>query len=409
MNQANVFLIIFVLALVVLSLWWVFNTIRQIQLQKELAALPLINVVKLWHKAKYVPEDAKDRESLYLYQDFLSILDEDDYQYPIMVKNGGVRPMTRKEYDHLCHQKDKRPVSILMAILSVLCAGLAIVFNTDNLLFGLGMAAIMPVLQVIFAIFINRFNRDKNFYREKLFLDLKENGTEFILMTKPFIVRDAYPQKFGIDAKPKFVSLGNLKPEQIQEVNDFVTRQQAAETKIMVKSTRSLAEQRAAEQARIDAAVNQALAEQRAQNQAAMDTAAAEHAKALAAANAAAAAAQAAAQTQITQLQQAQAEQAAKQAAAQTAPTATETTTPAEPAEKVLTTAEKQALLTKLLHDSINAQKARQARRNQPPVAEAQPAAPVDTTPAPNPNDFSLDSIGIALDAELAKRRQKKG
>lgn len=406
MNQANVFLIIFVLALVVLSLWWVFNTIRQIQLQKELAALPLINVVKLWHKAKYVPEDAKDRESLYLYQDFLSILDEDDYQYPIMVKNGGVRPMTRKEYDHLCHQKDKRPVSVLMCILSVVCAGLAIVFNTDNLLFGLGMAAIMPVLQVIFAIFINRFNRDKNFYREKLFLDLKENGTEFLLMTKPFIVRDAYPQKFGIDAKPKFVSLGNLQPEQITEVNDYVARQQAAETKVMVKSTRSLAEQRAAEQARIDAAVNQALAEQRAQAQAAMDAANAEHAKALAAAEQAAATATAQAQAAAAQAQAQAAKQAAAQAAAQPV---TEPAAAAEPAEKELTPAEMQALLTKLLHDSIDAKKARQARRQQPQVVETQPAAPVeDTTPAPDPNDFSLDSIGIALDAELAKRRQKR-
>ena len=113
MDQYNLIIIGFIIAALFLAMWWAFNTIRQIETQKNFCAMPLSSIAKLWRRANFVPEDAKDRESLYLYRDFLRKFDGNECPYPIMVKNGGVRCMTRKEFDNLwnnwwCYQLSMR-------------------------------------------------------------------------------------------------------------------------------------------------------------------------------------------------------------------------------------------------------------------------------------------------------------
>ena len=239
MDRYNLIIIGFIAATALLALWWTFNTIRRIDNQKNYCAVQLTSMAKLWRKAKFVPEDAKERESLYLYRDFLHKFDQDDGQYPVMVKDGKVRCMTRKEYDRLVGQKDIPVVSPLITIISVILAAGSVGVNlfiteTKNPLLGVGLAAIMPVLQIVLAFFVYRFNKEKNNYRDGIFMALKENSVAFLSIAKPFIVVDAYPEKFGKNKKPLYVTVGELTQEQVIEVRDYIIRQKEAETKVVM-------------------------------------------------------------------------------------------------------------------------------------------------------------------------------
>ncbi|MBS7401413.1 MAG: hypothetical protein KIG16_02775 [Eubacteriales bacterium] len=239
MDRYNLIIIGFIAATALLALWWTFNTIRRIDNQKNYCAVQLTSMAKLWRKAKFVPEDAKERESLYLYRDFLHKFDQDDGQYPVMVKDGKVRCMTRKEYDRLVGQKDIPVVSPLITIVSVILAAGSVGVNlfiteTKNPLLGVGLAAIMPVLQIVLAFFVYRFNKEKNNYRDGIFMALKENSVAFLSIAKPFIVVDAYPEKFGKNKKPLYVTVGELTQKQVIEVRDYIIRQKEAETKVVM-------------------------------------------------------------------------------------------------------------------------------------------------------------------------------
>lgn len=395
MGTANILLIVFVIALAVLSLWWTFNTIRQIQLQKEFANVTLISVAKLWKKTQYVPEDARDRESLYLYRDFLSKFEDDHKaQFPIIVKDGNVRCMTRREYDRASHQKDKRSISLLLLLATVVYAVAAVAFNLHNLLFGIGMAAIMPVWLVVLAVFVKRFNNDKNRYREQLFKTLQDNCTDFLRLTKPYIVVDAYPHKFGKDAKPRYLALGDINDAQITDIKNFVIRQKQAETEII---TRSIDNQREIERLQNPTpTVTPTPVEQVNVAQSTADVAPA-----------------------ATTPQVSKAEKAAvlnKLLADGIAAESKNQTNNNLP--QALSRDEKFNILTKLVHDSVVAEQQHTAKMTaaaNAPLEEIKELAPLtvgatantDTVAEPDADDFSLDSIGLALDAELAKRRKR--
>ena len=394
MGTANIVLIVFVIALAVLALWWAFNTIRQIQLQKEFAAVTLTSVAKLWKKTQYVPEDARDRESLYLYRDFLAKFDEDaKAQMPLMVKDGNVRCMTRREYDRACHQRDKSPISWLVLAATVVYAICAVAFNLDNLLFGIGLAAIMPVWVVVLAVFVNRFNQDKNNYRTQLFKTLQDSCPDFLRLTKPYIVVDAYPQKFGKDAKPRYLALGDLSDAQIADTKNFIIRQKQAETEII---TRGIDNQREIE---------------RLQN----PTPTTPEPTPAVAPVAPVTPAEPVAPVYTPQLSRAEKADALNKLLADgiTAENKNQVN-PYVP--QALSREEKFDILTKLVHDSVTAEQERTAKltaaANAPleEIKELAPltvGAPADTVTEPDADDFSLDSIGLALDAELAKRRKR--
>ena len=374
MGVGNILLIVFVIVLAALSLWWAFNTIRQIYIQREFNAVPLTSIAKLWRKAKYVPEDAKDRESLYLYRDFLQKFNGEDFHYPIMVKNGGVRVMTRREYDHFCQQKDKWPVNWLLVIATVIYAVVAIGLNFRDPWFGICLAAVLPVLEVVLGVFVVRFNREKNRYRSQLFMELKENSLDFLTITKPFIIVDAYPAQFGRTGQPKYMVLGEIKDEQIQATRDYIIAQKAAETKVVYQPVDNQTE---IEELKHPAPVPTA-----------------------------------------AEAEQATAEAAeTKEATATNAETATAPETPAEPAtpaEPELTKEDVRQILYKLIDSNAAAAQARaekQAAVDAAPVEEIEELPPLQigvVPPDPNADDFSLDSIGNALDAEIAKRQQQR-
>ena len=60
MDRYNLIIIGFIVTAVVITLWWTFNTIRRIDNQKNFCAVQLTSIAKLWRKAKFVPEDAKE-------------------------------------------------------------------------------------------------------------------------------------------------------------------------------------------------------------------------------------------------------------------------------------------------------------------------------------------------------------
>ena len=368
MHTYNLIIIGFIVAAFFLLLWWTFNTIRRIDLQKNFCALSLTSIAKLWRRANFVPEDAKERESLYLYRDFLQKFDENECKYPIMVKNGGVRCMTRKEYDDMCGQKNLAPVSILMTIISLLVAVAALEVNilfTKTIWLGVVLACILPVLQILMAIFIARFNKDKNNYRDGIFMALKANSVAFLSITKPFIIMDAYPEIFGKEQKPLYATIGTLTEEQIIATRDFIIRQKEAETKVVLNNVNN------------DQEIKR-LTEQTAKQPAPVVV-----------------------------------EEATAQPVTTTTPTTNEQST-----DKISNT-DKANLIENLVNDNLMAELNQAIKvaedANQAPAAVEPTPAPTETVNdepaevvAPAEDDFSLDAIGQALDAEIARRKKAR-
>lgn len=396
MHNYNLIIIGFIGALFVLALWWSFNTVRQIEVQKNFCAQPLSSIAKLWRRAKFVPEDAKDRESLYLYRDFLRKFDESECKYPIMVKNGGVRCMTRKEYDDLCGQKNKRPFSVLIGIVSLIIACASIWVNltvTKDIWMGIGLAAIMPLVQLFLALFVMRFNKEKNNYRDGIFMALKENSVNFLSITKPFIIVDAYPDRFGKNAKPLYAVRGEIADAQIAETRDFIIRQKEAETQVVLRNVDNSAE--------IEQFVHP-------ENTAPVQPTPAPIIE------------KATATEQPTKEQVINTMNASQPAAPVETDTMAEAAEPTEP----LTDEEKEILINNLIDDTLHAEVTRAVKKatqvaqiNQAPEAVEELAPlPTDTiagngadVTAPAEDDFSLDAIGLAIDAEISKRNKKSG
>lgn len=388
MDYLNFILIGFITVLVILSVWWAFNTMRQIEIQKNFCAQPLSSIAKLWRRAKFVPEDAKERESLYLYRDFLRKFDDSECKYPIMVKNGGVRAMSRKEYDQITSQKKILPFSPLILGATVLLAVIALIVNlavTKTIWMGIGLALIMPVVQILLSLLVMRANREKDVYREAIFLALKENSISFLSVTKPFVIVDAYPEKFGKNSQPLYTVRGEITEEQINETREYITRQKAAESKVVL---RNVAEMTPVQETKTTPVMTE--------SDVAPETVVAPE----------------------TEKQSETAEQPNEEAKDEKAE---QTVDPDDP-NRPLTREEKENLIYDLIDDSLSAEvnravkKAEQATEKPVEIEDLTPLPIVtkaaDETPitveAPAADDFSLDAIGQALDAEIVKRKQKK-
>ena len=223
----NLILIGFIVGIIILMVVSAFNKLRQNDIQKNYCARTLSEVAKLWRRAKFVPEDAKERESFYLYRDFLRKFEGENCIRPLTLKNGGVRCMSRQEFDKLAKFKPVKPTSLLFTVASVLVAIIAIVANfmTNSILLGLGLAVILPIVQVIIMMLLKKMIKEKDIYRDGIFLALKENCVNFVSITKPYVVVDAYPDKFGKKSEPLFVAKGEPSAEQIREIHDFIALQ----------------------------------------------------------------------------------------------------------------------------------------------------------------------------------------
>jgi len=375
----NFIIIGFIIALIVLSIFWAFNAVRRIEIEKNFCANALTSIAKLWRRANFIPEDAKERESLYLYRDFLRKFDENECKYPIAVKNGGVRAMTRKEYDSACGIKTQRNFSILISAASILIAVIALITNviTKTFMIGLGLALIMPLIQLILAMFLHSSNKEKNNYRDAIFLALKENSINFLSITKPFILVDAYPDKFGKQAKPLFDAKGELTEEQVVEVRDYIIVQKQAENKVELRSVNNDAE---IEQMKHPQPVAQE------------------------------------SETVETEI-------------VTTEPVAENAVDEQEIEETPLTDEEKEQFINYLVDDILAADVRREIKKQEEaeqeaerqanePVAEEETevevepvietATTAETITEPAEDDFSLEAIGQALDAEIEKRNKKK-
>lgn len=390
----NFILIGFILALIVISIFWAFNAVRRIEIEKNFCAGALTSIAKLWRRANYIPEDAKERESLYLYRDFLRKFDESECKYPIAVKNNGVRAMTRKEYDNVSGVKTQGNFSVLILSATILIALIALIVNVINHTFmiGLGLALIMPVVQVLLAMFLQRFNKEKNNYRDAIFLALKENSINFLSITKPFILVDAYPDKFGKKTKPLFNAKGELTEEQIAEIRDYIVAQKQAENKVELRSVNNNAEiEQMNHPVELEPEIVEPVAEVSTNEE-------------------------------------------PTQEEAEPVVESTEVETETEIEEAPLTDEEREQLINNLVEDMILGDIRRaikeqdDAKREAEKLADAEfeteaneAAKEVETNPKPTTNeleqteitepaedDFSLEAIGQALDAEIEKRNKKR-
>ena len=402
MDTLNFFIIVFIIATFCLGMWWTFNTIRKIDAQKNYCALSLSSIAKLWRRAKYVPEDAKERESLYLYRDFLRKFDEEGGQYPVMVKDGKVRCMTRKEYDNVCNQNKIQPFSILLIVISAIIGVSAIAVNisTKSVWFGILLAMILPIMQIVFAVFIIRFNKDKDSYRDGIFMALKENSIAFLSITKPFIIVDAYPNEFGKNKKPLYATIGKLTEAQVAETRDYIIRQKEAETKVVVSSVDNTAEIQQITEEAIKKTLQQSEEEITETTENAIENPSA-----------------------VENLTETPITTEGNPAIAET-PTNTEeaASEPENTDDQKPSIETMETLIRNLIDDTLKAeveheiQKAEQAKyaQQQPEVIEELQPLPVVEEPvpeiieAPAENDFSLDAIGQALDAEIARRKQSR-
>lgn len=373
MEIINLSIIGFIVVFAILSIWWAFNTIRRIEIQKNFCAQSLANIAKLWRRSKFVPEDAKERESLYLYRDFLNKFEDSGCKYPIMVKNGGVRVMSRQEYDAMSGLKNRRPFSGLITLVSILVAGISLGYNlmvTKSIWLGVGLAAIMPVLQILLALFVVSANKDKNNYRDAIFLALKENSVNFLSITKPFIIVDAYPEKFGKESEPLYVVKGNITDEQIESTRNYIIRQKKAETKVVMRSVSRMRTPK----------------------------------------------------VEVVAPTQEPAIETPKEEPAKIVSVVDKPKVNQEDPNRPLTTKEKENLANNLISDTLFADIDRAVKQEKNEmkkpveVEEIKSSATISKdfdeiltdVEAPAEDDFSLDAIGQALDAEIAKRNKKK-
>ncbi len=394
----NLIIIGFIIALIVLSMFWAFNTVRRIELQKNFCAGSLISIAKLWRRAKFVPEDAKERESLYLYRDFLRKFDESECKYPIMVKNGGVRAMTRKEFDEATEQKPQPLYSILVIAASILVAFISLVVNiaiTKTVWVGIGLALIMPVVQVILFFFLSRFEKEKNVYRDGIFMAIKENSINFLSITKPFIIVDAYPEVFGKKTKPLYATRGELSETQIAETREFIIKQKSAESEVVLRNVDNTEEIEQLNNPQPSEEATPVLEE----------------------------AIEVIPNTETTEIdaEENAVENVAENVGEQSTDNETQT---AVVEEETLTDEEIDAVFNTMMDNIMEADieqaiKAAEQAKAVQQVAEqqAEQVVEVETTPKekintevvePAEDDFSLDAIGQALDAEIAKRNQKR-
>ena len=68
---------------------------------------------------------------------------------------------------------------------------------------------------------------------------LKENCINFVSITKPFIVVDAYPNKFGKNAEPIYVAKGEPTVEQINDIRNFIATQRNLDRSAMPTNTQA--------------------------------------------------------------------------------------------------------------------------------------------------------------------------
>lgn len=394
----NLIIIGFIIALIVLSMFWAFNTVRRIELQKNFCAGSLISIAKLWRRAKFVPEDAKERESLYLYRDFLRKFDESECKYPIMVKNGGVRAMTRKEFDEVTKQKPQPLYSILVIAASILVAFISLVVNiavTKTVWVGIGLALILPVVQIILYFFLSRFEKEKNVYRDGIFMAIKENSINFLSITKPFIIVDAYPEVFGKKTKPLYATRGELSEAQIAETREFIIKQKSAESEVVLRNVDNTEE---IEQLNNPQPSEEATPVLEEAIEVIPNT-----------------------ETTAVDTEENAVENVGEQSTDNETPTAVV-------AEETLTDEEIDAVFNTMMDNIMEADveraikaaeqaKAVQQVAEQQAEQQAEQIVEVETTPKekintevvePAEDDFSLDAIGQALDAEIAKRNQKR-
>lgn len=392
----NFIIIGFIIALIVLSILWAFNAVRRIDLHKNFCASSLISIAKLWRRAKFVPEDAKDRESLYLYRDFLRKFDENECKYPLVVKNSGVRAMTRKEFDNLCGLKEQKNFSFLILVASILVAVVALVVNlfvTKTIGIGIGLALIMPIVQLLLSFYVRRFNKEKNIYRDGIFLALKENSINFLSITKPFVLVDAYPEKFGKKAKPLYVAKGELTDEQIADVRNYIIEQKKAESKVELRAVNNDAEIEAINQDKteiVSVADNETV-DNGVETTPEID-----------------------ATTEIQVTDEANAETENNENLE------TDSELLELPDDEPLTAEENEIIFNNLIADmmagdvrrALQEQEDAEQKAQEVAVAEV-PANEPELEPAPEitepaEDDFSLDAIGQALDAEIEKRNKKR-
>lgn len=392
----NFIIIGFIIALIVLSILWAFNAVRRIDLHKNFCASSLISIAKLWRRAKFVPEDAKDRESLYLYRDFLRKFDENECKYPLVVKNGGVRAMTRKEFDNLCGLKEQKNFSFLILVASILVAVVALVVNlfvTKMIGIGIGLALIMPIIQLLLSFYVRRFNKEKNIYRDGIFFALKENSINFLSITKPFVLVDAYPEKFGKKAKPLYVAKGELTDEQIADVRNYIIEQKKAESKVELRAVNNDAEIEAINQDKTEIV---SVADNETVDNGVETTPEVD------------------ATTEIQVTDEANAETENNENLE------TDSELLELPDDEPLTAEENEIIFNNLIADmmagdvrrALQEQEDAEQKAQEVAVAEV-PANEPELEPAPEitepaEDDFSLDAIGQALDAEIEKRNKKR-
>ncbi len=229
---------------------------------------------------------------------------------------------------------------------------------------------------------------------------LKENSIAFLSITKPFIIVDAYPNEFGKNKKPLYATIGKLTEAQVAETRDYIIRQKEAETKVVVSSVDNTAEIQQITEEAIKKTLQQSedeiteTTENAIENPSAVENLT---------------------ETPVT---------------TEGTPAVTETPTNTEEAASEPENTDDQkpsietmeTLIRNLIDDTLKAeveheiQKAEQAKyaQQQPEVIEELQPLPVVEEPvpeiieAPAENDFSLDAIGQALDAEIARRKQSR-
>ncbi|MDR0383791.1 MAG: hypothetical protein LBH47_00490 [Christensenellaceae bacterium] len=212
---------------------WASRVFVRIDKERFRDAEYLKGVAKIWQKAKFVQESNRAEESQALFEEFMTLSRANPNAAPPIVIDKGVPDVMREsEYDYEVNARRIWPLSPFWFVLSVAYSVMIYLANAERgVMDALFIAAILPVIQILFSIVIGGMKRQKNKYRRRLFDDLSKYGKDFIFLTRMEILKlnNAIDEKMedaekrGKRYKPqkdeiKFVEFGDIPHEVLKEI-----------------------------------------------------------------------------------------------------------------------------------------------------------------------------------------------
>jgi hypothetical protein len=204
---------------------WAYFALVKVMEGRDRDTNVLKNLPRIWIKAKFLPEENRAAESKKIFDQFMAEVNLGTETCPVVIDKGNPRAMKLSEYEKISHIKKVHTISITIFLLSVIYGAVVILANKADVVFGVTVAGIPLVMQIIFMLVMTRLNSRNTKYRRKLFADLEESGSDFFRITRPYILQVNHPEiapqtASNTEKTFEFEEKGEIPEETLQETKE---------------------------------------------------------------------------------------------------------------------------------------------------------------------------------------------